>query len=233
MQRSMIFFFFYLKFQRPKINSPPKKLKKEFQNFCRHLNLQCYPFFSSYVPSKSILHSSPEYFFRSENIFTQVPMEKEWATWEKYIGSPNRLHQKLLHQAGILLVESHKKFGPSAPFENLTPQNDWKKYLGKEYKWLCGSKQARATTHKFSPKKIGWHKVVLPRKKLRAVKCDKSQSEIEFHFRCQKKQKFLRLALSSKLNLKQSASKKHPNVTKINLRDPKKIAIIPVNLDCD
>ena len=93
-------------------------------------------------------------------------MEKEWATWGKYIGSPNRLHQKLLHQAGIFLVEKYKKFGPSAPFENLTPQNDWKKCLDKEYRWLCGSKRARATTHKFSPTKIGWRQLHLRKKKL-------------------------------------------------------------------
>ena len=108
----------------------------------------------------------------------------------EYIGSPNRLHQKLLHQAGIFLVEKYKKFSPSAPFENLTPQNDWKKYLCKEYTKSCKLKQARATTRKFSPKKIGWQKVDLPRKKLRALKCDKSQSEIELQCRCKKKRNF-------------------------------------------
>ena len=28
----------------------------------------------------------------------------------------------------------------------MKPQNDWKKYLGKEYRWLCGSKQRQAVT---------------------------------------------------------------------------------------
>ena len=84
----------------------------------------------------------------------------------EYIGSPNRLHQKLLHQAGIFLVEKYKKFSPSAPFENLTPQNDWKKYLCKEYTKSCKLKQARATTHKFSPTKIGWRQLHLRKKKL-------------------------------------------------------------------
>jgi hypothetical protein len=51
-------------------------------------------------------------------------MEKEWATWGKYIDSPNQVNRKLSHQAGTFLVEPHKKFGRSAPFENLTPQND-------------------------------------------------------------------------------------------------------------
>ena len=124
----------------------------------------------------------------------------------EYIGSPNRLHQKLLHQAGIFLVEKYKKFSPSAPFENLTPQNDWKKYLCKEYTKSCKLKQARATTHKFSPTKIGWQKVHLRKKKLWAPTCNKSKYEIELHFRCKEKKKFLRLAQNSKLDLTQNAS---------------------------
>ena len=28
----------------------------------------------------------------------------------------------------------------------MKPQNDWKKYLCKEYRWLCGSKQRQAVT---------------------------------------------------------------------------------------
>ena len=84
-------------------------------------------------------------------------------------------------------MELHKKFGPSAPFENLTPQNDWKKYLCKEYTKSCKLKRARATRHKFSPKKIGWQKVDLPRKKLRALKCDKeyARNYPTSHFRSQ------------------------------------------------
>ena len=180
----MIFFFFKLKFQRPKINSP-QKTQKRISEFLQALH--SFLFFTLYGPSKSVPHSSTWCFFRSENIFTLVPMEKEWGTWGKYIDSPNQVNRKLFHQAGTFLVEPHTKFGPRAPFENLTPQNDWKKYLCKEYTKFCKLKQARATRHKFSPKKIGWQKVDLPRKKLRAPTFDKSKSEIQLHFRCQKK----------------------------------------------
>ena len=78
----------------------------------------------------------------------------------------------------------------------------------------------------FRRRKLGDKKSIVKKKAL-STEMWQIKAEIEHHFRCQKKQKFLRLAQSSKLNLKQSAAKKHPNGTKINLWDRKKIAIIP------
>ena len=79
-------------------------------------------------------------FLKSGKYIYHVPMEKEWATWGKYIDSPNGVNRKLLHQASTFLVKPQKKFGRSDIFEKMTPQNDLKKYLCKEYTKSCGWK---------------------------------------------------------------------------------------------
>jgi len=91
------------------------------------------------------------------------------------------------------------------------------KYLCKDTK-SCQLKQVWAENN--------WMKASrFTKKKTQSTDIDKWESEIELHFRCNKKQNFLRLARNSKLNVRTSSSKKHPRCSKINLWDRKKLQL--------